>query len=163
MIPSAAGGATARQCRRKPVIDRATRSSMDREAVHMRVAVNLATAIVVATTVLSGCSSSDDSAAPVANGISTTTSASATSAPAPDIVISNYGYAVRGPVKAGQQVTVVNDDQANHSLASNSNDAFDVRVSGGGGIATLTAPMTPGTYEFHCKYHANMHGALIVQ
>ena len=128
----------------------------------MRAAVNLAATVVVTTATLIGCSTSDDSALPVTNGISTT-SAPATSAPAPDIVISNYGYAVRGPVKAGQQVTVINDDQANHSLASDSSNAFDLRVSGGGGIATLTAPMTPGTYEFHCKYHANMHGALIVQ
>jgi plastocyanin len=128
----------------------------------MRAAVNLAAIVVLATLVSSGCSTSGDSAPPVANGIATT-SAPATSAPAPDIVISKFDYAVRGPVKAGQRVTVVNDDQANHSLASNTSDAFDVRVSGGGGIATLIAPSTPGTYEFHCKYHANMHGALIVQ
>ncbi|WP_349254685.1 cupredoxin domain-containing protein [Mycobacterium sp.] len=25
------------------------------------------------------------------------------------------------------------------------------------------APTTPGTYPFHCRYHANMHGSLIVQ
>ena len=114
------------------------------------------------TCLLGGCSSSDDSAPPTNSAIAST-SAPATSAPVPDIVISNFGYAVRGPVKPGQQVSVVNDDEASHSLASDGNDAFDIRVSGGGGIATLTAPMTPGTYEFHCKYHASMHSSLIVQ
>jgi plastocyanin len=28
---------------------------------------------------------------------------------------------------------------------------------------TFAAPTTPGTYPFHCRYHANMHGVLTVQ
>lgn len=128
----------------------------------MRAAATTAVLAAVTTFLLGGCSSSGESSPPSSNAIAIT-SAPATNASVPDIVISNFGYAVRGPVKPGQQVSVVNDDQANHSLASDGNDAFDVRVSGGGGIATLTAPMTPGAYEFHCKYHASMHGTLVVQ
>ena len=128
----------------------------------MRVTATTAVLALFTTCVLSGCSSSDDSAPP-ANSVIASTSTPATSAPVPDIVISNFGYTVRGPVKPGQHVSVVNDDQASHSLASDGNDAFDIRVSGGGGTTMLTAPMTPGTYEFHCKYHAGMHGSLIVQ
>jgi plastocyanin len=26
----------------------------------------------------------------------------------------------------------------------------------------LTAPTTPGTYKYHCTYHGNMHGTLVV-
>jgi plastocyanin len=84
-------------------------------------------------------------------------------APVADISISHFTYAVRGRVKPGQQLIVVNEDEASHSLAADAGNAFDIRVSGGGGIETLTAPMTPGTYDFHCKYHANMHGSLTVQ
>jgi len=128
----------------------------------MRAATFTAAIAVFMTCLMSGCSSSESSAPP-SNDVIASTSASATKAPAPDIVISNFGYTVRGPVKPGQQVSIVNDDQASHSLASDGSDAFDVRVSGGGGISTLTAPMTPGTYEFHCMYHAGMHGTLTVQ
>jgi plastocyanin len=27
----------------------------------------------------------------------------------------------------------------------------------------FTAPATPGSFAFHCKHHANMHGVLTVQ
>jgi hypothetical protein len=46
--------------------------------------------------------------------------------------------------------------------AADESNLFDIRVSGGG-IQSFTAPTTPGTYPFHCKYHANMHGLLTVQ
>jgi plastocyanin len=28
---------------------------------------------------------------------------------------------------------------------------------------TFTAPNKPGTYPFHCTYHSNMHGVLVVK
>ncbi|MBJ7338158.1 MAG: cupredoxin domain-containing protein [Mycolicibacterium sp.] len=87
----------------------------------------------------------------------------ATAAPVPDITISNFTFAVRGPVKAGQQVTVLNEDDPSHSIAADAPDLFDIRVSGGGGTSTFTAPSAPGTYAFHCKYHAMMNGTLVVQ
>jgi plastocyanin len=128
----------------------------------MRATLRIAACVVAVAGLMSGCGSSDNAAPPPSSAVAVPTT-STTSAPAPDIVISNFSFAVRGPVKAGQQVNVVNDDQANHSLASDDNGAFDVRVSGGGGETAFTAPMVPGTYPFHCKYHANMHGSLIVQ
>jgi plastocyanin len=120
----------------------------------------LVTLVTIGAGTLTGCSSTDSSSS--ATGGGTTIATTTTPAPTPDIVISNYAYAVRGPVRPGQQVVVVNDDQASHSVATDSNDV-DVRISGGGGIETFTAPTTPGTYEIHCKYHANMHGTLTVQ
>jgi plastocyanin len=29
--------------------------------------------------------------------------------------------------------------------------------------ATIIAPMKPGSYAFHCTYHSNMHGMLVVK
>ena len=80
-----------------------------------------------------------------------------------EIVISNMSYTVPPSVSPGQQLTIVNNDSANHTVTADENNLFDVRVSGGGGSSSFTAPTTPGTYPFHCKYHANMHGVLIVK
>ena len=79
------------------------------------------------------------------------------------IVISNMAYTVPTYVTPGQQLTIVNNDDPNHTVTADQNNLFDIRVSGGGGMQSFTAPMTPGTYPFHCKYHANMHGLLTVQ
>ncbi|MEO3758047.1 cupredoxin domain-containing protein [Mycobacterium sp. B14F4] len=79
------------------------------------------------------------------------------------IVISNMAYTVPTSVRPGEQVTIVNEGGPNHTVTADENNLFDVRVSGGGGINSFTAPMTPGTYPFHCKYHADMHGTLTVQ
>jgi len=96
-----------------------------------------------------------------------TTEAPSTSAPAvpagSQIVISHFSYTVPGSVRPGQQLTVVNKDDANHTLTADQNGLFDVRVSGGGGFATFNAPTAPGSYPFHCKYHDSMHGTLTVQ
>jgi len=80
-----------------------------------------------------------------------------------EIVISNMSYTVPPSVSPGQQLTIVNNDSANHTVTADENNLFDVRVSGGGGSSSFTAPTTPGTYPFHCKYHANMHGVLTVK
>jgi plastocyanin len=98
---------------------------------------------------------------------SSTTQTPSTSTPVvpagSEIVISNYAYAVPASVSPGQQITVVNKDDYNHTVTADQDNLFDVRVSGGGGFATFTAPTAPGTYPFHCKYHSDMHGTLTVQ
>lgn len=113
---------------------------------------------------LAACGGADNSAPPSSpDARITATPTSTPAAPAPDIGIANFTYMVRGPVKAGQQVTVVNNDESSHSVTADAGNTFDIRVSGGGGTTTFTAPTTPGTYAFHCKYHTNMHGSLIVE
>jgi plastocyanin len=93
-----------------------------------------------------------------------TTPSSAAAQPAGiEIAISNFAYTVPASVHPGQQITIVNNDSANHTVTSDANNVFDIGISGGGGMKPFTAPTTPGTYAFHCKYHANMHGSLIVQ
>ena len=100
------------------------------------------------------------SAAPLTSAPS---SPSASQAAGSEIVISNMSYTVPPSVSPGQQLTIVNNDSANHTVTADENNLFDIRVSGGGGSASFTAPTTPGSYPFHCKYHANMHGVLIVK
>jgi plastocyanin len=72
-------------------------------------------------------------------------------------------YTVPPSVSPGQELTIVNNDEENHTVTADQDNLFDTRVSGSGGFSTFTAPTTPGTYPFHCKFHANMHGVLTVQ
>lgn len=79
------------------------------------------------------------------------------------ITIKNFSYAVPTSVKPGAKVTVKNDDQVNHTVTADQSDSlFNVTVPSNGGTATFTAPSKPGRYKFHCNFHANMHGVLVV-
>jgi plastocyanin len=140
----------------------------------MRVVATLMSCGVVSAGVLTGCGGGNQSSSPSApastGAPSSTTQFRSTSNPSPpaqaagsEIVISNFAYTVPPTVSPGQQLTVVNNDSANHTVTSDADNVFDVRVSGGGGIETLNAPTTPGNYPFHCKYHSDMHGSLTVQ
>jgi len=111
-------------------------------------------------TACGGTQPSPQSAAPLTSAPS---SPSASQAAGSEIVISNMSYTVPPSVSPGQQLTIVNNDSANHTVTADENNLFDIRVSGGGGSSSFTAPTTPGTYPFHCKYHANMHGVLTVK
>ncbi|OBI81947.1 hypothetical protein A5663_15550 [Mycobacterium sp. E740] len=109
----------------------------------------------------------DDSSA--AGGQSTAAKAPDTQSPStpkpvgPEIVISDHAFAVPPSVRPGERITLVNKDEEAHSVTADQDNLFDVRVSGGGGVSTLVAPDQPGSYAFHCKYHANMAGTLTVQ
>lgn len=112
----------------------------------------------------------DDSSAPVNSGGRSTAaetpyppSPTAAAPAGPEIVITDYAYAVPASVKPGERITLVNRADGAHSVTADQGNAFDVRVSGGGGVSTLVAPAQPGAYPFHCKYHANMAATLIVQ
>jgi plastocyanin len=65
-------------------------------------------------------------------------------------------------VSPGAQVTIKNDDSAEHSVTSDTAGKFDVEVEGKE-QGTLTAPTEPGEYAFHCKYHPSMHATLTVK
>lgn len=107
-----------------------------------------------------GTQSSPQSAAPLTSAPS---SPNASQAAGSEVVISNMSYTVPPSVSPGEQLTIVNNDSANHTVTADENNLFDIRVSGGGGRESFTAPTTPGSYPFHCKYHANMHGVLTVK
>ncbi|QDY91239.1 hypothetical protein E7Y32_14250 [Arthrobacter sp. UKPF54-2] len=79
------------------------------------------------------------------------------------ITIRDFGYGAPLVVPAGAVISITNMDSAGHTVTADDGPAFDVDVKGSGGTATLTAPSTPGTYTYHCRYHPNMHGTLTVR
>lgn len=79
------------------------------------------------------------------------------------ITIKDFGY--QGPVSVspGAKITVKNQDPQAHTVTSDDGKAFDSAVDGGGGTVQFTAPTAPGSYPYHCTYHSNMHGTLVVK
>jgi len=78
------------------------------------------------------------------------------------IMIQNFAYQPPTSVSPGARVEVMNRDGEAHTVTSDSNGDFDVTVPPSATV-TFTAPTTPGSYDFHCSYHSNMHGVLVVK
>jgi plastocyanin len=78
------------------------------------------------------------------------------------ITIADMSFGEPITVSPGAQITIKNDDSAEHSVTSDTAGKFDVDVEGKE-QGTLTAPTEPGEYAFHCTYHSSMHGTLIVK
>ena len=95
-----------------------------------------------------------------ASGSEATSAPASASAATITIASMNFGEPVTVP--PGAQITIKNDDSAEHSVTSDTAGKFDVEVDGKG-QKTLTAPTEPGEYAFHCKYHPSMHGTLTVK
>ena len=97
---------------------------------------------------------------------SPTATAEQTSGPAAagaaTITIASMSFGEPITVSPGAQITIKNDDSAEHSVTSDTAGKFDVHVDGKE-QGTLTAPTEPGEYAFHCMYHPSMHGTLIVK
>lgn len=79
----------------------------------------------------------------------------------PTITIANMSFGATLTVSPGAQITIKNDDSAEHSVTSDTAGKFNVEVDGKE-QGTLTAPTEPGDYAFHCTYHPSMHGTLTV-
>jgi plastocyanin len=129
----------------------------------------LAAVLTAAVVGLSGCGSSGDSSnagstpkssAPTKPASSAGTSAHA--AAAAMITIKNFAFQGPSSVKPGAELMVMNSDSETHSVTSDTSGLFDVNVEAGA-TAKLTAPSKPGSYAYHCKYHSNMHGTLVVK
>jgi plastocyanin len=129
----------------------------------MRHVVTLLLSTVLTAGMLTACGGQDESSGPPITQYPATETTTTAQPAGPQIVISGMSYTVPPSVKPGERITVVNNADANHTVTADADNLFDVRISGGGGFSTLIAPTTPGTYPFHCKYHAGMHGSLIVQ
>jgi plastocyanin len=90
----------------------------------------------------------------------------ATSAPAaagaPTITIADMNFGEPITVAPGAQIAITNKDSVEHSVTSDTAGQFNVEIEGGED-GTLTAPAQPGEYPFHCTYHPNMKGTLIVK
>lgn len=128
-------------------------------------------AICLVATVATGCGGSSTSTEETGTGTATATASptgaeETTSAPAPagaaTIMIMDMSFGEPITVPPGAQITIKNDDSAEHSVTSDTAGKFDVHVDGGE-QGTLTAPTEPGEYPFHCTYHPSMHGTLIVK
>jgi plastocyanin len=135
------------------------------EVIAMTARTRTAAVLVGAVAImLAGCGRSNDTEDSSATSAPPVTSSPAAS-PAPNaaatITIDGFKFS-DVTVPAGAQVTVVNNDSAEHSVTSDTAGAFDVEVDGGKQV-TFTAPSQPGTYPFHCTYHPSMHGTLTVQ
>lgn len=127
--------------------------------------------ICLVAAVATGCGGSGTSTEETGTGTATATASptgaeETTSAPAAasaaTIMIMNNSFGEPITVPPGAQITIKNDDSAEHSVTSDTAGKFDVHVDGGE-QGTLTAPTEPGEYAFHCTYHPSMHGTLIVK
>lgn len=69
-------------------------------------------------------------------------------------------------VKAGTQVTWINQDDIRHTVTSgtpeNKDGRFDAPLGGKGAKFTFTFAQ-PGTYTFFCDRHQHMRGAIVVK
>jgi plastocyanin len=117
-------------------------------------------------TACGGSSNSTQESGTATATASPTGTAEATGGPAAagaaTIAITNMSFGEPITVSPGAQVSIKNDDSAEHSVTSDTAGKFDVEVEGKK-QGTLTAPSEPGEYAYHCKYHPSMHGTLIVK
>jgi|EndMetStandDraft_6_1072998.scaffolds.fasta_scaffold03328_4 plastocyanin len=122
--------------------------------------------LVAAFATACGGSSNSTYASNSSTETATASGSEATNAPASasaaTITIASMNFGEPVTVSPGAQITIKNDDSAEHSVTSDTAGKFDVEVDGKE-QKTLTAPTEPGEYAFHCKYHPSMHGTLIVK
>ncbi|MBT2538463.1 cupredoxin domain-containing protein [Arthrobacter sp. ISL-69] len=78
-----------------------------------------------------------------------------------EILIKGFKYQGPETVAPGTLITVINEDTEAHTITADTGAAFDAVIKVGTG--TFTAPTEPGTYSYHCIFHANMHGTLTVK
>lgn len=80
------------------------------------------------------------------------------------LTISNFAFSPSSQiVKAGQSISVTNNDSVPHTVTSDDGTSFNTNTINPGTTATFTAPEKAGTYTFHCNIHKTMTGTLIVQ
>ena len=119
---------------------------------------------------LAGCGSSSGGAAaaspaaPASAAAPASPAAPAASAAGTTLKIANFAYDPTPlTVAPGSTIATTNADSAEHTVSSDKAGLFLGDDIAGGKTVTFTAPTTPGTYTFHCQYHASMHGTLIVK
>jgi plastocyanin len=78
------------------------------------------------------------------------------------ITIAGFAFGQPLTVEPGAKVEVVNTDAATHNVTA-ADGSFETPDLKQGDTATITAPTTPGRYEFSCTLHPEMTGMLIVE
>ncbi|NGO06720.1 metal-binding protein [Streptomyces sp. HC44] len=132
---------------------------------HRRRTAPLVLAAVTALLLVPACSDGDD------NSPSTTSSPAYSSPASPPatadavrITMKNFAFSPATlTVKAGEKITVVNEDSAAHTVTATQGEAFDTGTIDGGKTGTLTAPSQSGSYSFVCTLHPEMKGTLTVR
>ncbi len=96
-------------------------------------------------------------------GASASAPASGEAEPAEEAVITirDFEYEMPESIAPGATVTVVNEDDAPHTVTAKDDGGFDVDVQGGETV-TFTAPEESGDYEVICVYHPEMSGTLVI-
>jgi plastocyanin len=133
------------------------------------VLTKLALALTAAALGLTGCGGSSSGGSPSAASlaaptVSDTSSPAGTTGGGTALAIASFQYDPSPlTVAPGASVAVSNRDSAGHTATSDTSGLFKSGNVAKGQTVTFTAPTKPGTYQFHCDYHANMHGTLIVK
>ena len=129
---------------------------------------------VTALVVVTGCGPSDGygsgaqygpptSAASAPSSTGTAGSSAPAQAVAPAaITIKRFAFDVPATVAPGATITVTNRDNTAHTVTATGPGGFDVTVPAGAS-ATFTAPAEAGSFAFHCVFHPDMTGKLIVK
>lgn len=139
-----------------------------RRAGWKRPVVLVAVGCAIGAGALTGCGTSPGTSTAAAGTSRSTMSAPASSAAsgmpatATTIMIDNFQYKAPASVSPGATVRVMNMDSEAHTVTADTGKAFAVTVPAGKTVS-FTAPATAGSYAFHCEYHANMHGTLVVK
>jgi plastocyanin len=128
--------------------------------------------VTLAFGVLAACGTSKGSTAapagsmpPVGSSSGSSASGAASTAASQStamIHISSFMFMTPASVSPGATVSVMNMDGEAHTVTADSGKAFDAKANPGT-VVSFKAPTKPGSYPFHCDYHANMHGVLIVK
>lgn len=119
-------------------------------------------AALIGASVLAGCGG--DGAADQATRQPTTT-ASRAAAPTDTIRIKDFDFVPSAAtIRAGQKITVPNEDAAPHTLTeqpTSGEPAFDTGTLRGRQTGSFTASK-PGTYDVYCAIHPFMKGTVEV-
>lgn len=100
-------------------------------------------------------------APPAATGPTPAGSADTVPTEGATITIADFEYVMPETIAPGTTVTVVNEDDAPHTVTAKDDGGFDVDVAAGE-TATFTAPDEAGEYAVICVYHPAMSGTLVV-
>lgn len=115
------------------------------------------TMLVAVLGLVLGCGGGAGSPVGGGGGPTTTPSAPGT------IVIKNFTFMPGSlTVAPGTKITVINQDQAPHTVTAN-DKSFDSGTIAGGERGEVTAPTKPGNYRYICTIHQYMMGTLIVK
>jgi plastocyanin len=117
-----------------------------------------AAALVATLATACGSSSSENEATASTSSIQDSPAAVA----GPTLTIADMAFGQPLTVAPGSKINLANKDTMEHSVTSDTAGAFDQDVDGNE-EATMTAPSQPGEYPFHCSYHPNMKGTLVVK